>query len=81
MFAILRALCVGLAFDVAVAVVTVLCLVGHGSVVNSFLSAKAWRPLSKLTYSMYLVHPLVIQVVYNSSDNLIYYRSQLTHAY
>ena len=32
------------------------CHKGYGGVVNSFLSWKAWIPLSKLTYAAYLIH-------------------------
>ena len=36
--------------------------------VNGLLSWKAFLPLSRLTYSVYLVHPLVIQLFVLSSN-------------
>lgn len=33
-------------------------------IVNSFLSWKLFVPLSRLTYISYLIHPVVIEVVY-----------------
>ena len=33
---------------------------GYGGVVNSFLSWSFWAPLSRLTYSCYLIHIDVI---------------------
>ncbi|XP_074654644.1 nose resistant to fluoxetine protein 6-like isoform X2 [Tubulanus polymorphus] len=57
------------------------CLTGYGGIVNSILSWKALIPLSRLTYCAYLVHPVIMFVVYLSlrrpvyADNLfvIYY--------
>ncbi|XP_069986465.1 nose resistant to fluoxetine protein 6 isoform X2 [Penaeus vannamei] len=39
----------------ALAWVVVACHFGYGGVVNDFLSHPSWQPLSRLTYSMYLV--------------------------
>ena len=38
------------------------CHKGYGGIVNSFLSWKAWIPLSKLTYAAYLIHPQLQQI-------------------
>ena len=38
------------------------CHKGYGGVINSFLSWKAWIPLSKLTYAAYLIHPQLQQI-------------------
>ncbi|XP_078489124.1 nose resistant to fluoxetine protein 6-like [Ciona intestinalis] len=46
--------CIGLAW------LTVACVSGYGGPVNTLLSWKAFIPLSRLTYCVYLVHPLVI---------------------
>ena len=40
-------------------------------VVNSFLSWKAWIPLSKLTYAAYLIHPILQQIVLGSLTSTI----------
>ena len=39
------------------------CHKGYGGIVNSFLSWKAWIPLSKLTYGAYLIHINCQQIV------------------
>ena len=39
-----------------------LCITGNGGLVNDFLSAKVFTPLSRLTYSVYLTHVWVIWV-------------------
>ncbi|XP_074654991.1 nose resistant to fluoxetine protein 6-like isoform X2 [Tubulanus polymorphus] len=42
------------------------CHVGYGGPVNWLLSLKIFAPLSRLTYSAYLIHPIVILAVYKS---------------
>ena len=39
--------------------------------INSFLSWKAWIPLSKLTYAAYLIHPILQQIVLGSFTSTI----------
>lgn len=36
------------------------CATGNGGLVNRILSFRAWIPLSRLTFLVYLVHPLII---------------------
>lgn len=36
------------------------CHHGYAGVVNDFLSWSWWRPLSRLTFAVYMVHPLVM---------------------
>lgn len=43
------------------AVVTVACAFGHAPWVQQLLGQDVWVPLSRLTYSAYLCHPLVIK--------------------
>ncbi|XP_072168489.1 nose resistant to fluoxetine protein 6-like [Diadema setosum] len=50
-------------FALAVAWIIFSCHYGYGGVVNDFLSCRFWTPLSRLTYSTYLLHP-VIQIVF-----------------
>ena len=38
--------------------------------VNEILSAGFWIPLSRLTYCAYLVHPIVIMVLYGSFETV-----------
>ena len=51
---------------VGLALIVFTCHNGHGSFVNSFLSMKLWIPLSRLTYTAYLVHPIVLTVIFAS---------------
>jgi peptidoglycan/LPS O-acetylase OafA/YrhL len=40
------------------------CHNGYGGLINTFLSMKIWTPLSRMTFNAYLVHPVVLTVVY-----------------
>ncbi|XP_069118732.1 O-acyltransferase like protein-like [Argopecten irradians] len=44
-----------------------------GGPVNAFLSWKGLIPLSRLTYSVYLIHPLVMQLRGYSAKSILYY--------
>eukprot|EP00462_Mataza_sp_D1_P016635 CAMPEP_0175155618 /NCGR_PEP_ID=MMETSP0087-20121206/21092_1 /TAXON_ID=136419 /ORGANISM="Unknown Unknown, Strain D1" /LENGTH=669 /DNA_ID=CAMNT_0016442827 /DNA_START=56 /DNA_END=2065 /DNA_ORIENTATION=+ len=58
------------AWAVAVACLTLLCVTGQGGWVDKFLSFWFWDPIGKLTYSAYLVHPILMRVVYYNSTSL-----------
>ncbi|KAL1399320.1 hypothetical protein pipiens_008307 [Culex pipiens pipiens] len=36
------------------------CVNGHGGVVNVFLSSQLWQPLARLSYTMYLLHSVLL---------------------
>ncbi|KAJ8042096.1 Nose resistant to fluoxetine protein 6 [Holothuria leucospilota] len=48
------------AWGLFVAWVVFACYYGYGGWVNSFLDHPAWAPLGRLTYSAYLLHPIVV---------------------
>ncbi|XP_062589905.1 nose resistant to fluoxetine protein 6-like [Saccostrea cucullata] len=52
------------------------CSIGYGGFINTFLSARLWSPLSRLTYCAYLVHP-VIMFVYTYSHRYTMYYSDI----
>ena len=62
-----------LAWGIGLALVVFACHNGYGWVVNSFLSMGFWVPLSRLTFNAYLVHPIVLTVIYSSLRTEIYY--------
>jgi len=49
------------------------CHNGYGWFVNSFLSMKMWIPLARITYNAYLVHPVVLTVVYGQLQTPLHY--------
>ncbi|XP_061170043.1 nose resistant to fluoxetine protein 6-like [Saccostrea echinata] len=51
-----------------------ICDVGYGGFVNTFLSARLWSPLTRLTYCAYLVSPIII-IVYHLSQRYLIYNS------
>lgn len=61
--------------------VTYACHYGYGGFIQDFLSAKFWIPLSRLTYSVYLIHLIVLTfmliavegAVHYSTTNVTYY--------
>ena len=61
------------AWSIGLALVVFACHNGYGWLVNSFLSAKFWLPLSRLTFAAYLVHPIVIDVVRHQLREPLHY--------
>lgn len=64
------------------AVITLLCYYGYLPVIDGFLSLPLWTPLARLTYGVYLLHPLVIKLAagtamqyYTFSAQDMFYRS------
>ncbi|XP_071511439.1 nose resistant to fluoxetine protein 6-like [Diadema antillarum] len=54
------------AWAVALSWVVFACKEGYGGWVNDILSWSAWLPLSRVTYSAYLLHPIVIYIFYGN---------------
>eukprot|EP01132_Coremiostelium_polycephalum_P004322 gene4322-5409_t len=46
---------------------------GHGGLLKYFLELPVWKPISKLTYATYLVHPMVIYIRVLSATVLFHY--------
>ena len=46
------------------------CLFLLQGLVNKFLSARFWIPLSRLTYCAYLVHPIIIFAMFQSFETV-----------
>ncbi|KAJ5066802.1 o-acyltransferase [Anaeramoeba ignava] len=60
-------------FILGVAIFSFLFLSGNLVLVNDFLSSKIWIPFSKLTYSVYVLQPILIVVVIGSFRDSIYF--------
>ena len=61
------------AWGVGVALVVFACNNGYGWIINDFLSMKIWVPLSRLTYIVSLVHPIIIDVILDSARQVSVY--------
>jgi peptidoglycan/LPS O-acetylase OafA/YrhL len=56
-----------------VALLTYLCICDVGGVFDWFLSLGLWDPMAKLSYSAYLVHPIIMRVFYFNRRSLIFW--------
>lgn len=48
------------------------CITNNGGFINKFLSSHIWIPFSRLSYSAFLVHTMVIIYFYASQEHLIH---------
>lgn len=49
-----------------------MCTTGNAGLVNRFLSWKAFLPLSRITYSVYLTHIWIVWIYWGSKKDLVY---------
>ena len=68
-------------WSLCIAAVVYACHTGYGWFINSFLSMKMWTPLARITYNAYLVHPVVIEVVYGQLQGPFHYTDVSVAAY
>ena len=61
------------AWGVALAIVAYTCHYGYGGVINRFLSLPFWVPLGRLTFNAYLVHEIVLEVIFGNLRESISY--------
>ena len=66
-------------WTVGVAILTYLCVCGRGGFIDWFLSLTIWDPMAKLSYAAYLLHPMIIRIVYFNRVDLFFY-SDLNYA-
>jgi peptidoglycan/LPS O-acetylase OafA/YrhL len=53
-------------WGVGLALLVFACHNGYGRAINAFLSMKFWIPLSRLTYTAYLIHPMLLTVIFGT---------------
>merc|ERR1712142_27548 len=61
------------AWGLALMWVVLACHYGYGGPINSFLGHPSWQPLSRLTYSMFLVHMIIQYLVSGSVYSLLHF--------
>ncbi|GBM46621.1 hypothetical protein AVEN_181202-1 [Araneus ventricosus] len=66
-----------MAWTVGLAWITVACSTGCGGFVNTVLSWKPFIPLSRLTFMVYMIHPLIQHVFYSTLREGIQARNAL----
>lgn len=58
---------------VSLSVIVFACHNGYGWLINSFLSMKLWIPLARMTFNAYLLHPIVMTVIYGQLQISLHY--------
>ncbi|XP_036139608.1 nose resistant to fluoxetine protein 6-like [Monomorium pharaonis] len=53
--------------------IVIACSTKHGGIINKLLSLKIWIPLSRLTYCVYLIHPVIIRSIRYYSETSIHF--------
>ena len=51
-------------FSLAVGLLVYICHNGYGGWINTFLSMKMWIPAGRLAFNAYLIHPVILTVVF-----------------
>ncbi|GMR38073.1 hypothetical protein PMAYCL1PPCAC_08268, partial [Pristionchus mayeri] len=57
--------------------ITIFCYYGYGGPINSFMSWHIWVPLGRLSYSGYLIHIPIIQLVLAQSKDEVFFSNFL----
>ncbi|EAL67010.1 hypothetical protein DDB_G0280937 [Dictyostelium discoideum AX4] len=60
-------------FSIGVSIIILATFYGYGGIVQWFLKLGIWKFFSKLTYSSYLIHPLIIEYRLYSMTNFLHY--------
>ena len=60
-------------YSIGIALVIYACHNGFGGIVNTFLSWSLWVPLSRLTFMVYLCHPIVCILMYGTMRSQVIY--------
>jgi len=50
------------AWAAGLSLLSIVCFLGQGGIIQSILAHPAWVPLSRLTFGVYLIHPIVLNV-------------------
>jgi len=61
------------AFVFGTAIFMYACFKGHGGILRSVLSVYMWVPIARLTYTAYLVHPIIMFVINFSATTNFHY--------
>ncbi|XP_077529582.1 nose resistant to fluoxetine protein 6-like [Haemaphysalis longicornis] len=64
-------------WSVGIAWIVYACLAGCGGIFNAVLKSRTLEPLSKLTFSTYIIHQSVMEIFYGNLEGSFYYSSFL----
>ena len=68
-------------WGITLALVVFICHTGYGGVINVFLSLPIWIPLSRLTFNAYLVHEMVMTLLFSEMRDTLYYTDTIMVLY
>ena len=52
-------------------------LLGHADLMYGLLAHKIWTPFAKVTYAMYLIHPVFLEIAGHNSDGEVYISAEM----
>lgn len=64
-------------WSIALCYIIFACVHNSTSLVNRFLSHHAWHPISRLSFAIYLVHPMVLVISLSSLKTPLYFNEML----
>eukprot|EP00026_Physarum_polycephalum_P002087 Phypoly_transcript_02091.p1 GENE.Phypoly_transcript_02091~~Phypoly_transcript_02091.p1 ORF type:complete len:662 (+),score=60.51 Phypoly_transcript_02091:96-2081(+) len=70
---VVYACCARSVFVFGTAIFMYACFKGHGGILRSILSVYMWLPIARLTYTAYLVHPIIMFVINFSATTNFHY--------
>ena len=63
----------GLAFSIGLSIIIYICNTGYGGMFGSFISWPGWDPMSRLIYSVFLIHQMVIFYIFGTLRSSLRY--------
>lgn len=57
---------------VALGLIIITCATGNGGAIANFLNSKAWLALSRASYSIFLINPMVYLIILFSSEKTLH---------
>ena len=63
----------GLAFSIGLSIIIYICNTGYGGMFGSFISWPGWDPMSRLIYSVFLIHQMVIFYIFGMLQSKLRY--------
>lgn len=62
-------------WSICVCYIIFACVHGSGGWINTFLSLPMWQPLTKLSYSIFLIHYTIIKIIMYSIKTPLYFNA------
>ena len=63
----------GLAWSIGLSIIIYICNTGYGGIFGGFLSWPGWDPMARLTFGVYLIHPMVLYYILGTLQSSLKY--------